>query len=295
MEKEVIVDERELAANGAESPTADADITSTLPKTAALATRFWWKVYSIAWGTTLAGTAYPVIFAFIGLLFALISEMSQGWRSFRVGEAAWFIGSAITLGALAGFIWTMGVCICILPIVYFFVRSLGLRGSVVRLGAFSGGLVGYIAVMPFFLSVLLEGGPWWWQLALGLLVGPALTTALGQIGGAWGAKRVGSYERAVAKDWANRQLAAEHLTEMHSAASDSAPSTRFQFRIWHLLVISIWISLMLTAIRLMGIDFTFAFALIIGWTLYQEVTLRLGKLLAARLGPWWARRKTRST
>jgi hypothetical protein len=284
MEKEVVVDERELAAGGAEPDAADVGTPSPLPKEPTLATRFWWKVYSIAWGTALAGTAYPVIFASIGILVELIGEMGQGGRSFRVEEAAWFIGTAITLGALVGFIWTMFACMCILPIVYFFVRSLGLRGSVVRLGAFSGGLVGFVAVLPPFLVILIEQHQRWWQFPITVLLGPVLTTVLGQMGGAWGAMRVGSYERAVAKDWADKQLATEDLTETLSAASDSVAPNRIQFRIWHLLVISIWISLMLTAIRLMGVDFRFALVLIFGWAVFQEVTLRLGKLLAGLAG-----------
>lgn len=294
MAQEIIVDERELAA-GAECQAAGAGTTNPLSRRPALATRFLWKVYSIAWGTSLAGAAYPVVFAFIVFLFELVRTMSQGRDSFRVDEGALFIGAASTLGALAGFIWSMAVCMCVLPVVYFFVRSLAYRGSVVRLGAFSGGLVGFIAVMPFFAFLLLDGQRGWWQFANMVLLGPALTTGLGQIGGAWGSLRVGTYELAVAKDWANRQLTEEEMTETHSGAGDSAAPTRFQFRIWHLLVISIWISLMLTAIRLMGVDFTFALVLIVGWSLYQEVTLRLGKLLAARVGPWWVRRKSRST
>ena len=55
----------------------------------------------------------------------------------------------------------------------------------------------------------------------------------------------------------------------------------FSFGIRHLLVISVWISLLLTAIRLSGLDFVFVLSLLVGWSVYQAATLWIGGLLVS--------------
>jgi hypothetical protein len=181
----------------------------------------------------------------------------------------------------------------VLPFVYFFVRSLGLRGSIIRLGAFGGGLVGFVAVMPLLNWILFEAPQNWQQQVFIVLVGPALATLLGQTGGAWGAWRVGRYERAVAKasvsDKRNSQGSANELRD------SSGATARFQFGVRHLLVISLWVSLLLTAIRLSGFGFGFGLMLLFGWAVYQAVILWIGGVVVAWIVRWRARRQSRST
>jgi Kef-type K+ transport system membrane component KefB len=70
---------------------------------------------------------------------------------------------------------------------------------------------------------------------------------------------------------------------------------RIQFGIRHLLVIGIWLSLLLTAIRLSGVDFQVALSVVIAWLIYQAVTLWVGGWLVHWFGRRKARRQSRST
>jgi hypothetical protein len=70
----------------------------------------------------------------------------------------------------------------------------------------------------------------------------------------------------------------------------------WQFGLRHMMWLIVWFSVLLSVIRLSGIAFSYAIPLLVGWTLYQWVTLQIGRRLALRLGPWWvARRAVRST
>jgi hypothetical protein len=292
---QVTTDKAVLAQSAAKRQPAEIRISRLPPREAPLARRFAWKVYSIGWGISVAGAAYPLVVALICCVCELIGSLASGQSSYPPGAPLTAISAACTYGAVIGFIWAMLVCICVLPFVYFFVRSLALRGSVVRLSALSGGLVGFLATMPLFLLILFEGLQTWWQLASIVALGPALTTVLGQVGGAWGGWRVGSYEQAVSKEWANGLWGTAPAEANHSVGSSSSSPPRVQFRVWHMLVVSIWVSLPLTAIRLSGFGFGFALVLLIGWGVFQTVTLYAGGLAAAQIGRWRARRQTRST
>src|SRR3954468_17349958 len=112
----------------------------------------------IAWpgigpAIALAGAAYPALLA-LGLSFVIIAASFNlpftnelGTRGLGEGIVMVLVGG--TVGAGIGLVWASIVCVAILPLVYLFVLSLQLRGSIVRLGAFAGGLVGCVAVMPF--------------------------------------------------------------------------------------------------------------------------------------------------
>src|SRR5262249_797521 len=93
-------------------------------------------------------------------------------------------------GALLGLIWAGFVTALTLPIVYLLAWSLGLRADIVKVGAFAGGLIGFICVLPLTLGVThfdLQSDPW--NVILPIAFGPVLTIILGQIGGAWGGSR----------------------------------------------------------------------------------------------------------
>ena len=160
--------------------------------------------------------------------------------------------------------------------------------DLVSLGAASGGLVGFVALLPITLSLpwtvgLSEAG----TLVLILAVGPGLTTILGQIGGAWGGRRAAYF----AKFAGANAIAAESL-ELSAAmgwraidrVSDSnASEPRLQFSIRHLLWIFVWLSLILSVIKLCRLPFEFVLPVLVGWFVYQLATLSIGSYLARRL------------
>src|SRR3954447_16321823 len=153
----------------------------------------------------LAGAAYLVVLA-LGMSLIMIATLvilpftgGGPVQSNDVGEGVVIVFLVGTVGAGIGLLWASVVCLVILPLVYLFVLSLQLRGSLIRLGAFAGGLVGFVAVVPFLWGEYSPArGSSWPELIFLLLVGPGLTTILGQLGGAWGGWRERWYERAVA-------------------------------------------------------------------------------------------------
>jgi hypothetical protein len=185
-----------------------------------------------------------------------------------------FFFFASTIGTGIGLIWATIVCAAIMPLVYLVVLSVRARGSLTRLGAFAGGLVGFVAFLPMLLDSPRPSrgslmAPIW-----PLIFGPGWTTILGQVGGARGARRVGRYERAVAQAAVSR----EKKTQMQGnefGDISSAPS-RFQFGIRHLLWVGIWLSLLLTAIQLIFGSFHVVLPLLLGWLAYQAATLWIG-------------------
>jgi hypothetical protein len=69
---------------------------------------------------------------------------------------------------------------------------------------------------------------------------------------------------------------------------------RFQIR--HLLWITVWVALMLMAIRFSGIAFELILPVLLGWLVYQAATLYVGGRLMRRIGPtWFPRKASRST
>jgi hypothetical protein len=265
------------------------------PESALLAKQLADRAAMIGASIALAGAAYPVVLA-LGLPIVLIFQLLlHGGDSGDVVSVMgmMFIGS--TVGASIGLIWATLVASAILPLVYLFVRSLRLRGSVVRLGAFCGGLVGFVAVLPMVLGL---GGiaPYRVsELAVAVLVGPMLTTVLGQVGGGWGGWRARWYERALAAAAVRLEGPAGNVGASRSKVEEPPARARLQFRIWHLLIVSVWVSVLLTAIRLSGVDFSIAILLLGGWAVFQTLTLWAGGLLVGWIGRWRAGRKSRST
>jgi hypothetical protein len=263
---------------------------------------------SICFGIMLAGAAYPIIIAIASIaiiivqIFGSLNRMSPGPNLVELAVVPFFLVGYAALGSMLGIIWAGVLSMITLPVVYAFVRSLKLRGSLVWLGAVSGGLVGFIAALPVTLSV-----PWtiglgdYWELLIALSLGPGLATVLGQIGGAWGGLRatrhIANYYGVVGAS--NSDRAEPVRTGLLTDANDFAPRTteqHWQFGIRHIMWLIVWISLLLSVIRLSGIPFEYVLPLVAGWILFQWLTLRVGWRLAQWLCPkWTAWRSLRST
>src|SRR5882757_9578818 len=85
----------------------------------------------------LAGAAYPVVLAFgmsLVIIAALLDSHFPGGpvQAKDVGEGVVIVFLVGTVGAGLGLVWTSVVCVAILPLVYLFVLSLQLRGSLTR-------------------------------------------------------------------------------------------------------------------------------------------------------------------
>jgi hypothetical protein len=201
------------------------------------------------------------------------------------------------IAGVAGIIWSGIVTVVTLPVVHAVVWSMKLRPNLVWLGAFSGGLVAFLAVIPGAMQIprLFDTGQGG-AAAIMLLMGPALATVVGQVGGSLGGKR------GVARIASSRMAPKIELLRMKFAmnlpsteqADPVAPadaiaedSGRFQFRTIHLLWVGVWFSLLLTIIRLSGIPYDLILPMILGWTAFQALSLLVGKLLIRRFGPWW--------
>jgi hypothetical protein len=60
-----------------------------------------------------------------------------------------------------------------------------------------------------------------------------------------------------------------------------------------LLWVVLCLSALLSLVRLSGLTFDVAIPLLLGWTVYQAVTLGVGMRLGRHAGPWWIRRRER--
>jgi hypothetical protein len=264
----------------------------------------WPLVTKYDWGLlgariTLSAGVYPVI---VGGAFAVIAL--AGFVARVLSGSLNAIGGPLEMAAVVpgmlvvmlmmmvgGGLWGGIVTAVVLPVVYLVAWSLQMRMSFIRLGAFSGGLIGFVAVLPFVVPIAFEmvAGPSFVSVLIAALaIGPALTTIIGQLGGAWGGfGALQNYRLNLlvndAPDQVITDLAAEH-------------PPRLQFQIRHLLWATLWISVLLGALRLLGLPIEAVVPLLCGWLLYQWATLSLGGWLLRRLVPWWiARRCQRST
>jgi hypothetical protein len=165
----------------------------------------------------------------------------------------------------------------------------------VWLGAFWGGLVGFAAVLPFMFIGGIGN-----EIVTAIALGPALTTVIGQLGGAWGGRRalgrIHWYERALARASVEERLAGVSRDDTEPLV-DEPPQrpARFQFRIRHLMWTAVWLSIFLSLIRLLGIPFEYAMPALGGWFIYQAATLCLGWLCIPSLirrFPEWTKTST---
>ena len=276
----------DLDTPAADVPATDMELTrraALCPSERADAVAYDWTL--IGFGIVAAGGLYPFILAVVLFLIVfttnLISSSSGG--PIELGLA--FVTMS-ALGGAIGIVWSLFVSALTLPIIYFIAKSFNLRTSIVRLRAFSGGLVGFICTLPLSLDL-----PWYtfpsdvWQFIVIALGGPGLATVLGQLGGAWGGNR----SRAAGPK-ATTALRHPFDPTMHpsSVAVEPTPvpeqvNAKFQFGIRHLLWLSVWLSLLLALIRLCGIPYELILPLLLGWTSFQAATLWLGERLTRRI------------
>jgi hypothetical protein len=235
----------------------------------------------VAAGICLAGAFYPAIvvlgFSFVGLAVETIDYLGNPQSNIfpqliTLLPAVMMIGVAAVAAGCIGAVWTGFLSVIVVPIFYLFARSLRLRASLVWLGAICGGLVGFVAVLPFLLNFRGGSGADILGMLLVAAVGPGLTTVLGQLGGAWGGRQA---QR-------NRERTIEyHLTQ------GGGGERLLQFQIRHLLWVTVWLALLLTGIRLSGIPAQLILPVLLAWLVYQAGTLYCGWLWFARLWPWW--------
>jgi hypothetical protein len=255
----------------------------------------------LGYGIALAGGAYPMVFGVAAILFGfcatVVSLLSLDMVGPTIGTAilGLFTIAIISIGGgLVGMAWTTLVALITLPCIYLFARSFNLDERMAWIGPISGGLVGVLAVLPVVLNIPTDT---LWEAALLMAIGPGLTTVLGQIGGAWGGSHsYGSWTEwkqtlSETGGWVQRPPAAEL-----SSRTEQFTPPRFQFSIRHLFWLGLWLSALLSLIRMSGEPFETTLPLVFGWTAYQTVTLVFGAWVVHRIGPWWtARRERRST
>jgi hypothetical protein len=255
----------------------------------------WW---SIAQGSILAAGAYPLLLLAVGLSVQCVKGVTFGFAVSKFTAVDWLwmclYQIVFSFGCL---LWVGAIAAVTLPILHFIIRSLELRVSLTYLGAFTGGLLILLATLPISLDwPRMQRNSGSWEVARVLTMGVALATIVGQIGGAYGGLRA-------ARRTQRQQKVRQQLLELgwrQPALNDLSPEVngrtansnhRFQFRTVHLLWVAAWISLLLTAIRLVGLRFETVLPFIFGWLIYQSLTLWLGGIIVRRLAPWWARRR----
>jgi hypothetical protein len=252
--------------------------------------RYW---SSIGLGIVLAGGAYPPVVAFIYFVTGVavvfwrqVSGVSDLPSVTDLIGAGSFLAVYVAVGGIVGIVWASVVCLLTLPLVHLFVLSLRLRVDPTWLAAFSGGLVGFVAVLPVMLPILLRFSSTNGlreELAACAMValGPGLSTILGQLGGVWGAQR---HKRRETKRRRRETLIAtgswlapsDESTIQSDQPKNGVRRSKLQFSIRHLLLIAVWLSLLLSVIRLSGIPFEFVLPLLVGWSVYQAVMLWAG-------------------
>lgn len=257
-----------------------------------------------AGGVVAAGSLYSIALCSLVAVVAFWNAIMTLWDDGAIGTfiltallivAAWGYYSA--MGATLGLLAAVFVAGLTLPIVFLILRSLRVMARPATVGAFLGGLVGFIATVPAVLVTRAEASGDWRIVAIAVALGPGLATIFGQIGGAWG----GWKARAVPghSDPGNKRTSCD---APHGAASSVHVGPQrpahpaFQFDIRQLLWMAFWLSLLMSVIRLLGVPFEVAIPLLVGWTIYQFATLAAGAYLVRRLRPWWAaRQRSRST
>jgi len=244
--------------------------------------------YDLAAGIILAGGLYPFLLTGLVALISVISFLLgsslgrpflQDWSD--LGE---FIGAAFLVavaGGCAGINWTMLVAAVTAPVVYLFVRTLQHDGRILLVGAVWGGLVGFVAVIPFTLPIVEEmSSPGTvFGMFLAVVLGPGLATIVGQVGGVWGAQRaIIGRQQAMSRD---------------ACSGQEVGTLPLQFGLRQLMWFTLWLSLLLATIRLSGIPFEFVLPTVFGWLAFQTATICFGRWLARRLEPWFSRQRAK--
>lgn len=264
----------------------------------------WW---SIGHSIILSGGAYPAVLIVSYFVLGNIVMLFNGniQQTMNAGDIfmAGLLGIPLSLfGGILGILWFGFVTIVTLPVMHLIVWSLKIKPNWVRLGAFCGGLVAFLAVFPLtmqipkMVAVGSAGGAF-----VAMCMGPGLATIVGQIGGARGgdnaawrlSAKMASRRSLLLLGW-NRTAAVQSSNADETELGEDRPA--FQFRTIHLLWVGVWLSLLLTMIRLSGIPYALIIPVVLAWLVYQAATLVIGRWLVYRLGPWWrGERQIRST
>ena len=259
-----------------------------------------WGWPAIVRNVIFAGGAYPIILvlAFFAMTAAKTLLLEHNTTADEAGLFAFGPIFAV-FGGVVGLAWASAVAVLSLCFVHLVLWSSKLRPRLVWLGAVFGGLVGFLGVLPIALSVppMFSRGLSAEALTT-MLLGPGLTTLLGQIAGALGGLQAEEIiaSRIDARQRFQSRYARENANQCASHSAIEAVSGGFQFGVIHLMWTAVWLSLLLTVIRLSGIPYGLALPVLIGWLIYQIVTLVAGRLAIRRFGPWWkARQQSRST
>lgn len=260
-----------------------------------LASFGWW---SIGDWTILAAGVYALLLSAVGLSVSCIKCLTYGFSSSPYTATDWLWMLLYIPVACVGCIFWVGMIAAVtLPILHLVVRSLELKISFARLGAFAGGFLVFIATLPISLDwPQMQRNFGWKEVARVMLMGPAVATIVGQIGGAYGGLRASRRaedqreirRRLVQLGWRQATSNSQSPDPGESSVNNNRPW--LQFRTVHLLWAVAWISVVPTVIRLVGLRFETVLPVIFGWLLYQSLTLWLGGIAAGRLAPWWARR-----
>lgn len=264
---------------------------------------YWITIYS---NVVLAGAAYPTILGIgtlvVWLLIA-IASFSLSWPNIEMIFAMSFsVPLFVIYTALVGGLWAGIVAAFTAPVVHVFISSLKLRIPLPILGAGFGGLVAFLSVLPFMLSLPYDfQSSQIYAVFVALIAGPGVAVPIGQLGGAIGGRRAESAIQLRRRQQRKLLKKEGWLSPIHSEVSEEVvleevPAQAFQFRIYHMLWIGVWLSLLLTAIRLAGIPYQLILPLLILVAVYQVLTFYAGRWLAGWAIPRWNRwRQTRST
>ena len=126
---------------------------SVTPGSKLASQRFAEDLTNIGVAIAFVGSAYPIIVAIASLITAFALYATDVLTLNELSNALSAIIAFGIFGAIIGLFWAGFVAFATLPLVYFFVRSFGLQVSLIPFGAFCGGLVGFVAVMPFFIGL----------------------------------------------------------------------------------------------------------------------------------------------
>lgn len=245
----------------------------------------WHGLLWVAFGICLAGAAYPVLIALgVAGFWATTNTYEIVFGAGEVLRATGVLGMLMPLAfgtlmyGLIGFIVSGITVAFVLPVYFLIVRSLDVPVHLAWLGGGCGGLVGFLAVLPLWLEAGVNFDALW-NNVLRVALGPRLSTIVGQVGGAWGGRRAKRFDRAlIDADTTPAPVIASRPEEL---LEGQLP--KFQFGIRHLLWISLWLSILLTAMRLAGIPLEIALRGFGVWVIYQAAILYAGSRLANRL------------
>jgi hypothetical protein len=255
------------AANSTTAPPAEPEISDLAPFA-----RYEWMPVAI--GIMAAGGAYPLLVSATSIVVFAIQML---WSTVTPNAVEPLSLIPLTMLyaimlAFVGICWSGIATLVVMPIFYLFVKSLKWRADFVTLGAICGGLVGFLSVLPFMLFPLVaaRGEMQVAALLLVFTMGPAATTVLGQLGGAWGAQRSDRL-----KDEA----------DVLSPASEREAHPYIQFSLRHMIWITAWVCLLLTLIHLSQFPFEFILPMLAGWLVFQTGTLTAGRFYFTRIHP----------